>query len=192
VNPNQDQFLNISNKEVEILSGLFMGDHEGELPANHQVRVLDNGNGQISAGDQVQLVDQNNNVIRAKNLTEANAYDIRFRSSLIDTATKIGTGWPFSATELVDIRNNTLAQPFTRTVQNEQGQLVQENVIEQNAFWEVVNDNGQHRLVMRETDDQGNNIRPSDALNDIFNNRENYAFDCATPMHTLKQKVGIE
>ena len=47
-------------------------------------------------------------------------------------------------------------------------------------------------LKVRQTDDQGNPINPSDAINDLFNSKDQYILDCATPIHILSLKAKLD
>jgi len=70
-------------------------------------------------------------------------------------------------------------------------------VLQRNEFWEIVsagkNSRGQDitYMKMREPDASGKPA-PSEALNDIFKNKKNYAFDCGTPMRLMNLKATLD
>ena len=125
-----------------------------------------------------------------KTLSSADLYDLRFREN-ISKRPRLGSGWGFSE-KLVHINGGELAQPETRTYTGSNGQSATETVLERNNFWEVVQRGANRYLLMRETDPVGNPVKAADALNDVFNNRQDYAFDCATPMRLLNLKATLD
>lgn len=120
-----------------------------------------------------------------------NDYDLRFRENMVKTANNLGAGWAFSE-DLVHINNGELTQPKTRSYTSINGQAATETVLERNNLWEVVQRGANRYLLMRETDNAGQPVKPSDAINDVFNNRQDYAFDCASPMRLLNLKATLE
>lgn len=118
-------------------------------------------------------------------------YDQQFRDNLLKNVGEVGDGWEFSD-KLVELPNNALNQPETRQYRDTQGKRQQETVLERNNYWEVVQRGADRHLVMRETDNAGQAVKPSEALQDIFAHRENYQFDCATPMRLLNLKATLD
>jgi len=118
-------------------------------------------------------------------------YDQQFRDNMLQTVNSIGDGWKFSD-KLVELPNNALASPETRQYRDNTGHLQQETVLERNNYWEVVQRGNNRLLVMRETDNTGQPVKASAALQDIFTHRENYQFDCATPMRLLNLKATMD
>lgn len=121
----------------------------------------------------------------------ADLYDQRFRENMLKTASSLGEGWAFTE-KLVQINGGELAQPETRTYTGSNGQAASETVLERNNYWEVVQRGANRYLLMRETDNTGQPVKPSDAINDVFNNRQDYAFDCASPMRLLNLKATLD
>lgn len=120
-------------------------------------------------------------------------YEERFREAVTNNINQIGVGWDFSeGIDLVQIKNGTLQQPETRSYVDGQGNYGMETVIERNEYWEVVERDGRNHMVARQTDDQGQAIQPSAALNDVFNNPDKYSFDCSTPMALINMKATMD
>ncbi|WP_425425437.1 hypothetical protein [Thiofilum flexile] len=108
------------------------------------------------------------------------------------TTGSIGVGWKFT-NNIVQLNGSALARPETRTYTDPiNGSTGTEQVLERNQFWEVVQRGGNRYMVMRSTDNNGNAIRPSDALNHVFNSRDSYLFDCATPMTLINLKATLD
>jgi hypothetical protein len=110
---------------------------------------------------------------------------------MLKNVSSVGAGWVFTD-KLVDMKNSHLSTPETRSYTNSNGVKGTETVIARNNFWEVVQRGPDRELVMREKDNSGKAVKPSDALNDLFNNKSSYQFDCATPMHVLNLKATLD
>jgi hypothetical protein len=119
------------------------------------------------------------------------AYEQPFRDAMVKTASSLGAGWAFSE-ELVHIKSGELTQSETRSYTASNGQAATETVLERNNLWEVVQRGANRYLLMRETDNAGRPVKPSDAINAVFNNRQDYAFDCASPMRLLNLKATLD
>lgn len=185
--------LTLSNTEQNILAGTHAADSKGNIPAGQTISVLDGNNAdkRLSEGDTLVVKDAAGNETSRKTLSSADLYDLRFRENISKTASSLGSGWGFSE-KLVHINGGELAQPETRTYTGSNGQSATETVLERNNFWEVVQRGANRYLLMRETDPAGNPVKAADALNDVFNNRQDYAFDCATPMRLLNLKATLD
>lgn len=118
-------------------------------------------------------------------------YDQRFRDNMVKTAGSLGEGWTFTE-DLVQIKGGKLPQAETRPYTAINGQQATETVLERNNYWEVVQRGSNRYLLMRATDNSGQAVKPSDAINDVFNNRQHYAFDCASPMRLLNLKATLD
>jgi hypothetical protein len=174
------------------MTSVFVADKSGNVPAGQTMSVSDsNRDGKLSVGDTVVVKNSSGAQVSTKQLTADDMYEVRFRENMTKAVNSVGRGWDFSD-KLVDIQNNTLSQPFNRTYVNSYGLPAQEKVLEQNKYWEVVQRNGQNYLLMRTTDSNGNAVKASDALNDLLNNKQNYAFDCATPMPIFNMKATLD
>ncbi|MEB4589420.1 hypothetical protein VSS37_00360 [Candidatus Thiothrix sp. Deng01] len=182
----------LTDSEQQLLNGLYAADGSGAIAAKNVV-VLNGANTdqRLNEGDTLIVQGADGNEILHKTLTTADLYDLRFRESMLDTVSSIGSGWEFSE-NLVHIKGTELTQPETRAYTTSGGQTSTETVLERNNFWEVVQRGSNRYLLMRETDNSGNAVLPSDAINDIFDNRQNYAFDCATPMRLLNLKATLD
>lgn len=184
--------VNLSSYEQTLLQNLYATDSNGNTNGQ-QIKVLnnDNTNPGLSAGDTLVVQDATGREVSRTTITNQELYDLRFRESITKTAARLGAGWGFSEA-IVQINNNTLAQPETRSYTSSNGQRATETVLARNAFWETVQRGANRYLLMRERDDSGKPLSPSDALNDIFNNRQHYSFDCATPMRLLNLKATLD
>ena len=70
-------------------------------------------------------------------------------------------------------------------------------ILSRNEFWEVVETRGEDNkpfqyMKIRETDDDGNPVNPSDAVQHMFDNKDDYILDCATPMRLLNLKAQLD
>lgn len=120
-------------------------------------------------------------------------YAQRFREAVINNVNQIGDGWDFfEGVNLVNIQGGELVPPELRQYTAQGSFWSLETVLERNEFWEVVERDGRRMMLMRETDNQGHPVRPSDALNDIFQNPDKYAFDCSTPMPLINMKATMD
>lgn len=183
--------VTLNPAQQSILDGLHAVDRRGDNIAGRSVSVLDSNSDQsLSAGDTLLIKDRNGNEISRSTLDTQDLYDLRFRENMLKLVEPLGKGWDFSD-ELVAIQGGKLQQPEVRPYQDG-GASGMETVKERNDYWEVVQRGNNRYLLMRQTDDQGNPVKPSDAINDIFRNREDYAFDCATPMRLLNLKATLD
>jgi hypothetical protein len=174
------------------MTSVFVADKSGNVPAGQTMSVLDsNRDNKLDVGDTVVIKNSSGAQVSTKQLTADDMYEVRFRENMTKAVNSVGRGWDFSS-KLVEIKNNNLSQPFTRTYVNSYGLPAQENVTQRNNYWEVVQRNGQNYLLMRTTDNNGNAVKASDALNDLLNNKQNYAFDCATPMPIFNMKATLD
>ncbi len=183
----------MSNSEKSILNSLYAADNSGNTPSGHTLAVVDgaNADGKLNAGDTVVVRDSAGNQVSSKSLSVSDMYDVRFRENMVKNVNNIGSGWEFTD-NLVKINGGELSRPVTRNYTDANGRRGRETVVERNNFWEVVKRGDNHVLLMRQTDNNGNRVKPSDAINDIFNNRSGYAFDCASPMRLLNLKSTLD
>lgn len=191
--PSTPEPVTLSDSETSILSGTHAADSKGNIPAGQTVAVLDGSNAdkRLSAGDTLVVNDAAGHETSRKTLTSTDLYDLRFRENMLKTTESLGEGWAFSE-NLVHINGGELAQPETRAYTSSNGQRATETVLERNNYWEVVQRGANRYLLMRETDNAGQPVKPSDAVNDVFNNRQDYAFDCASPMRLLNLKATLD
>jgi hypothetical protein len=110
---------------------------------------------------------------------------------MLKNGAAIGEGWEFSE-QLISLKNAALTEPESRSFTGANGSSGTELVVERNQFWEVVERDNNRYLLMRTADAQNQPILASDALNDIFNQRDQYAFDCASPMSLLNLKSSLD
>lgn len=180
--------------EQIILNNLFATNENGIRVNGASVTVYDGAtpDDKLSTGDKVVVHDANNKVIRTKVLTAADMYEIQFRKNYTDVVQQVESGWTFDSL-LVKILGGTLPRPETRSY-TDKGREGTEVVLERNKYWEVVQRDGNPRrlMLMRTADDNEQAIKPSDAINDIFKNRSQYAFDCATPMPLFNLKATLD
>lgn len=178
--------LPLSGAQTNILQSMFMSDNRGLPVAGNKLTVQDNGDGRLSVGDIVNVTNGTGAQVAQKNLTSTDVYDVLFRENMVKNINSIGNGWGFTD-KLVAIRNSDLSRPYSRYSNGGW-----ENVTGRNNYWEVVNRGGNNYLMMRQTDNAGNPVKASDALTDLFKNKQNYMFDCATPMTVLNLKSTLD
>lgn len=178
--------LTLSTSEQSILNSSFAGTANKAL-------VLDGNdqNGKLSVGDTLVIQNQNGQELKRSTLTTDDIYELRFRENMLKNGLAIESGWEFSD-QLINIKNSSLAEPEIRSFTGANSQTGTELVLERNDYWEVVERDNNRYLLMRPTNDQGQALQASDALTDIFNHRENYAFDCASPMSLLNLKSSLD
>lgn len=181
--------LTLTATETSLLTGIYGADSSGNSPAGQTLSVLDGSkpDQRLSEGDTLLLKNADGQETLRKTLTTTDLYDLRFRENMTRTASTLGSGWAFSE-QLVHINGGELTQPTTGS----DGQTATETVLERNNFWEVVQRGANRYLLMRQTDEAGNPVKAADAINDVFTNRQNYAFDCATPMRLLNLKATLD
>ncbi|MEZ5452178.1 MAG: hypothetical protein R3E93_05060 [Thiothrix sp.] len=191
--PAEPEPLTLSESEQAILSGIHTSSSDGSAPTGQTASVLDGANAdhRLSAGDTLVIRDAAGNETSRETLDSADMYDLRFRENMLKTVSTLGDGWAFSE-DLVQITGGELQQPETRNYTSSSGQTTTETVLGRNNYWEVVQRGSNHYLLMRETDNAGNPVQASDAINDVFANRQDYAFDCATPMRLLNLKATLD
>lgn len=183
--------LNLSQEEQNIFLNLHAADQRASIPNGYTAHVTDTNRSQnLNTGDQLVIKNANGETISTKTLEKSDMYDLRFRQNMLQTVETLGSGWEFT-NDLVGIKNNSINTPETRSYSSN-GYTGIETVLERNNYWEVVQRGSNRYLVMRDMDNQGQTIKPSTALNDIFQNRDNYAFDCATPMRLLNLKATLD
>ncbi len=178
--------LSLSQAEQAILDSSF-------ADTTSKVRVLDGNSqdGKLSVGDTLIVENLSGQELKRSSLTTAVIYELRFRENMLKNGLAIESGWEFTD-QLISIKASSLAEPETRLFTGANGQIGTERVLERNQFWEVVERDNNRYLLMRTTNDQGQTIQASDALNDIFNHRDHYAFDCASPMSLLNLKSSLD
>ncbi|PID48469.1 MAG: hypothetical protein CR991_11645 [Proteobacteria bacterium] len=173
---------------------MYAADSNGNLLRGSTLSVVDGSSqdSKLGSGDRLVVKNADGETIVDKALTKSDIYDLKFRENMRQNITSLnGGGWGFTS-ELVSMPYNTLAHPEIRTYMTPQGWPETETITARNNYWEVIDRaNGKH-LVMRTTDNNGNPIKPSDAINDVFNNRSAYRFDCATPMPLLNMKSTLD
>ncbi|QTR48286.1 hypothetical protein J9253_00945 [Thiothrix litoralis] len=173
--------------------GTYAADSQGNIPAGQAVTVLDGDNAdqRLSEGDTLVVSNAAGAETSRKTLAATDLYELRFRENMVTTASSLGAGWDFSE-DLVHINGGELTQTETRSYTSASNQTATETVLERNNYWEVVQRGSNRYLLMRETDNAGQTIKPSDAINDVFNNRQDYAFDCASPLRLLNLKATLD
>lgn len=178
--------LNLSQTEKSILQGSFGGTQT-------KLQVLDGANqdGQLTVGDTLIIQNENGQELKRSTLSSNDIYDLRFRENMLKNGLAVETGWEFTD-QLVSIKDAALAKPELREFANANGSTSTERVLERNQFWEVVERDGNRYLLMRTSNDQNQAVQASDAINDLFNHREAYAFDCASPMSVLNLKASLD
>ena len=183
---NQTQSAHLSQTEQSILQSSF-GD------AKTKVSVLDgrNQDGKLTVGDTLIVQNESGQELKRSTLSSNDVYELRFRENMLKNGLAIETGWEFTD-QLVSIKNAALAQPELRQFTSANGSTSTERVLERNQFWEVVEREGNRYLLMRTSNDQNQAVQASDAINDLFNHREAYAFDCASPMSVLNLKASLD
>ncbi|MFZ1233560.1 MAG: hypothetical protein WAQ53_09825 [Thiofilum sp.] len=184
----------LTASERSILSSLFATNANGTVATGSTITALEGGtpDNRLGVGDTVVVRDASGNQLRSKVLTAQDIYDIRFRENMAATTNSIGSGWGFT-NDIVQIAGGRLSRPESRSYTDPiNGARGTEQVLERNNFWEIVQRGGNRYMVMRTADNSGNAIKPSDALNDLFNNRSAYRFDCATPMTILNLKATLD
>lgn len=178
--------LTLSQTEKTLLQGSF-----GE--AQTKLQVLDGANqdGKLTVGDTLIIQNENGQELKRSTLSNRDIYDLRFRENMLKNGLAVETGWEFTD-QLVSIKDAALAKPELREFTNANGSTSTERVLERNQFWEVVERDGNRYLLMRTSNDQNQAVQASDAINDLFNHREAYAFDCASPMSVLNLKASLD
>lgn len=184
--PSTPTPLTLSQSEQIILTSSF-------ADAKSKVLVLDGNNqdGKLSIGDTLIVQNLSGQELSRSNLTTDDMYELRFRENMLKNGLAIESGWEFTD-QLISIKDGSLDQPETRLFTGANGQTSTEQVLERNQFWEVVERENNRYLLMRTSNDQGQTIQASDALSDIFNHRDSYAFDCASPMSLLNLKSSLD
>ncbi len=178
--------VTLNANEQTILDASFAGTQA-------RVSVLDGNNqdGHLSVGDTLVVQRQTGEELQRSTVTSADIYELRFRENMLKNGLAIGTGWEFTD-KLISIKDASLETTETRQFTGANGVSGIETVVERNQFWEVVEREDSRYLLMRSTNDQNQTINASDAVNDIFANRESYAFDCASPMALLNLKSSLD
>ncbi|TXH66318.1 MAG: hypothetical protein E6Q85_10590 [Thiothrix sp.] len=181
------QTVDLSQSEQTLLDSTF-GSNSTE-----KVVVQDSGakDGKLSVGDMLIVQNEQGQELKRSSLTSDDLYALRFRENMLKNGAAIGEGWEFSE-QLISLKNAALAQPESRSFTGANGSSGTELVVERNQFWEVVERDNNRYLLMRTADAQNQPILASDALNDIFNQRDQYAFDCASPMSLLNLKSSLD
>lgn len=178
--------LNLTASEQSILTSSF-------ADTKSKVLVLEGNNqdGKLGIGDTLIVQDQSGQELTRSTLSSDTIYELRFRENMLKNGLAIESGWDFTD-QLVSLKNAALTEPETRLFTGANGQTGTELVLERNPFWEVVERDNNRYLLMRTHNDQGQPVQAADALNDIFDHRESYAFDCASPMSLLNLKSSLD
>lgn len=178
--------LSLSQTEQSILQSSF-GD------TKTTVAVLDgrNQDGKLTVGDTLIVQNSAGQELKRSTLSSNDMYELRFRENMLKNGLAIETGWEFTD-QLVSIKDAALAQPELRQFTSANGLTGTERVLERNQFWEVVEREGNRYLLMRTSNDQNQTVQASDAINDLFDHRQAYAFDCASPMSVLNLKASLD
>ena len=175
--------INLGEVRNQITSGLFGG--EGST-----VSITDGGNGgagKLSVGDVI-TVTKADGTQTHRAATESDVYNVEFRSNLVKAADQASDpAWDFTE-DIVDLPKSRLEPAETRG---------NDKILGRNEFWELVQTRGEDNkpfqyLKVRETDDNGQPINPSDAINHMFENKDDYLLDCATPMRILNLKAQLD
>lgn len=183
--------IDLTSSEQAILNNIYARDDNNRLLDNASLSVKE-GEGSaagLSAGDVI-TINTTDGQSYEHTLTQDNMYDLRFRENMQQAINSAGTGWSFDAS-LVDLPSGTMVNE-SRQYTDQNGQIQTETVLKKNDYWELVQRGGQKHLIMRETNDAGEQVKASDAVNDIFNNKNSYAFDCATPMSVFNLKATLD
>ncbi|WMP16358.1 hypothetical protein [Thiothrix lacustris] len=186
------QVIVLSEAEKSILMGTYAADSQGKISSGQNLKILDGSNAdkRLSEGDTLIISDAAGTETLRKTLSATDLYDLNFRKNMVNIANSLGEGWAFSE-NLVHINAGELTPPETRNYSSN-NQVSTETVLERNNYWEVVQRGSNRYLLMRNTDNSGQPVQPSVAINDVFNNRQDYAFDCASPMRLLNLKATLE
>lgn len=184
--PSTPKPLTLSQSEQSILNSSF-------ADTKSKVLALDgkDQDGKLSVGDTLIVQNLNGQELNRSTLTTDDIYELRFRENMLKNGLAVESGWEFTD-QLISIKEGGLDQPETRMFTGANGQTGTEQVLERNQFWEVVERDNNRYLLMRTSNDQGQTIQASDALSDIFNHRDSYAFDCASPMSLLNLKSSLD
>uniref|UniRef100_UPI00260BE112 hypothetical protein n=1 Tax=uncultured Thiothrix sp. TaxID=223185 RepID=UPI00260BE112 len=184
--PSTPTPLTLSQSEQSILNSSF-------ADTKSKVLALDgkDQDGKLSVGDTLIVQNLNGQELNRSTLTTDDIYELRFRENMLKNGLAVESGWEFTD-QLIRIKEGGLDQPETRMFTGANGQTGTEQVLERNQFWEVVERDNNRYLLMRTSNDQGQTIQASDALNDIFSHRDSYAFDCASPMSLLNLKSSLD
>lgn len=182
--------INLSDSEQNILKNIHARDDNNRVLNNATISVREGEGGVtgLSAGD-VMTVTTDDGQSYEHTLTQDNIYDLRFRENITNTASNID--WHFTGSEFVDLNNATTVNE-SRQYTDSSGRTQTETVLKQNDYWELVDRGGSNYLVMRQTGNNGEPIKASDAVNDIFNNSSGYSFDCSSPMSVLNLKATLD
>ena len=123
-----------------------------------------------------------------KTVTKDDVYNVEFRQNLLKAAEAASEpAWDFTE-DIVDMPKARLNPPETRG---------DNKILARNEFWEVVEARGDDNkpfqyMKLRENDDNGNPVNPSDAIEHMFANKDQYLLDCATPMRLLNLKAQLD
>lgn len=184
ISQKPDSEVTLSESEKNVVYGLYAADKSGNIDPTTSIVVLDGNNDdkKLNVGDSVVIKAADGSIISKREISVDDLYKIRFRQRLIQySEPMVRGGWRFD-TEVVNITNSALIIPFTRPIEGGNGT---EKVLKKDAFWEVVERNGNRMLLQRTSNDNGQPILASEALKHLYQNNLQYSFDCASPISIL-------
>lgn len=185
--------VQLTNTQQTLLRDLYVSDHMGHVPDDYTFSVRDwyyGSDNKLGVGDVLLVRNGAGQVVDYQFMNQSDIYNINYRESLVNNVNQVGKGWGFTP-DLVDMPNNKLDAPVERYYWSGYG-YGKETLVAQNDYWDIVERNGNKMMVQRYYDDQGRRINASDAIRDVFNNPQDYAFDCATPMPLLNMKTTLD
>ncbi len=185
--------LNLSSTQNTLLRDLYVSDSRGNIPEGYTFSVRDwyyGTDNKLGVGDVLLIRNEADNIVDYRVLSASDIYDINYRENLINNVTEVGRKWSFTP-NLVELPNDRLQNPVDRYYWAGSGWGV-EKLVAQNDHWDLVERNGSRVMLQRQFDDHGNRVKASDAIQDVFNNPQDYAFDCATPMPLLNMKTTLD
>ncbi|MGV6817612.1 MAG: hypothetical protein ACWA44_10155 [Thiotrichales bacterium] len=178
---------------MSALLATYAADQYGIPKPGQRITITDGRNfsGDVSSGDILRMYDAGNRIIREQYLNDNDIYDLRFREAMIKNSRGLDDGgWVFTE-KVVDLTGEEIESTL-RYFRDPNGNSGQEQAIKENEFWEIVERGDDRFLKMRRTGDDGRPVLASEAIRDVFENREKYLFDCATPMRLLNLKSTLD
>jgi len=129
-----------------------------------------NVDGKFDRGDYI--VYKENGQTKMKPVDKNEFYDTQYRQSIVDAATSMDKG----------IKDRRIG--FQGSLQNQQYNP---------KYWKEVELDGKKIWRIRDKDDEGNRINPSDAINDVFaNDGGKYKLDCAASTNLISLKAKLD
>ena len=181
----------------QFLNGVYIADNAGNIPAGQNVSILDTSlltgkpDGTFSPGDSLIVTDAKGQQLSSKTLLPDDTTDLIFRNNLRNTAIAVNDGWKYTSSP-ADLPNNKLESPETRNYADAKGIQHIETVYARNDYWEIVAGTNTYYMLMRQQDTQGNAVKPSDAINHIVNQKQDYHLNVATAVRVLNLKASID